>query len=30
MAPQKLPPHDVWLKQVIGMQDFSGSDQVSG
>lgn len=30
MAPQKLPPHDVWLKQVIGMQDFPGSDQASG
>jgi tryptophan halogenase len=30
MAPQNLPPHDVWLKQVIGMQDFPGSDQVSG
>jgi len=30
MAPQNLPPHDVWLKQVLGMQDFPGSDQVSG
>jgi len=22
MAPQKLPPHDVWLKQVVGMPDY--------
>lgn len=22
MAPRKLPAHDVWLKQVVGMQDY--------
>lgn len=22
MAPDKLPPHDVWLKQVLGMPDY--------
>ena len=21
-APSKLPPHDVWLRQVVGMQDY--------
>jgi len=23
-APQKLPPHDVWLRQVVGMQQYPG------
>lgn len=23
MAPRKLPPHDVWLKEVAGMQDYA-------
>lgn len=22
MAPQKLPPHDFWLKQILGMPDY--------
>ncbi len=22
MAPQKLPPHDIWLKQILGMPDY--------
>ncbi len=25
VAPQKLPSHDVWLQQVVGMQQYSGS-----
>lgn len=25
LAPQKLTPHDVWLKQVGGMRDYPGS-----
>jgi tryptophan halogenase len=24
VAPQKLPPHDLWLKRVIGMPDYKG------
>jgi tryptophan halogenase len=27
MAPQKLPPHDVWLKQFCGMPDYPGSER---
>jgi tryptophan halogenase len=24
-AQDKLPPHDVWLKRMVGMTDYSGS-----
>lgn len=26
-APHKLPPHDVWLKHVVGMQNYQTSQQ---
>jgi tryptophan halogenase len=28
IARQKLPPHDLWLKQVLGMPDYAASKQV--
>jgi len=29
LAPQKLPPHDVWLKRVCGMPDYPSSKVVA-
>jgi tryptophan halogenase len=29
MAPQKLPPHDVWLRQFCSMPDYRNSDRTT-
>ena len=29
LAARELPPHDVWLRQVLGMPDYSGSPRRS-
>ena len=29
-ASQKLPPHDVWLRQYLGMQDYATADKPAG